>query len=270
MKPARSPQKNSETSVSQFVAPQFIALIPARLASTRLPNKPLAMVGGLPMVVRVAQQARASGADRVAVATDAQEIANAVRAHGFEVVMTREDHTSGTERLAEAAQLLGLPDEACVVNVQGDEPLIEPKLISAVAQTLQHHLQHHPATLMATAAHPITSRDDYDSPHVVKVVLDASGHALYFSRSTIPHDRSRSLPTTNALRHVGLYAYTAGFLKAYAAMPPCPLESIEALEQLRVLWHGHRIAVHVTDAAPAPGVDTAEDLARVNALLLGP
>jgi 3-deoxy-manno-octulosonate cytidylyltransferase (CMP-KDO synthetase) len=246
----------------------FIALIPARLAATRLPRKPLALVGGVPMVVRVAQQAAKSGASRVVIATDSEEIAQAAASHDVQWVMTREDHASGTDRLAEAADLLGLEKTAVVVNVQGDEPLIDPTLIRLVAQALIER----PATPMATTAHPIALHEDLHNPNVVKVVLDASQHALYFSRSLIPYPRATvagatAVKTNSALRHVGLYAYRAGFLRQYTQLAITELESIEALEQLRVLWHGHKIYVVISPTAPAPGVDTPEDLARVNAWL---
>ncbi|HMN83914.1 MAG TPA: 3-deoxy-manno-octulosonate cytidylyltransferase [Burkholderiaceae bacterium] len=261
----------------------FVALVPARLASTRLPDKPLADIAGLPMVVRVAEQARRSGARLVAVATDSDRIADAVRRHGHQVVMTRDDHPSGTDRLAEAAAALGLADEEVVVNVQGDEPLLPPALIADVAAALAAA----PDCAIATAAHPIESLADYLSPNVVKAVLDARGRALYFSRAPVPferdfmadgvmermrtaEDRTAALPASlhaNALplRHIGLYAYRMSFLRLYPSLARSPLEAIESLEQLRALWHGHAITVMITDAAPPPGVDTAADLARVRA-----
>lgn len=246
----------------------FVALIPARLKSTRLPDKPLADIHGRPMVVRVAERAVQSGASRVVVAADDERIVQTVQQCGFEAVMTRPDHASGSERLAEAADLLGLSDTTIVVNVQGDEPLIDPRLIDAVAARLADD-----ASLpMATAAHPIESVDDFFNPNVVKVVLDKGGRALYFSRAPIPWARDAlaadrtSLPAgLGALRHIGLYGYRAGFLRAYRELAPSPIEHVEALEQLRVLWHGHGIGVFVTDSAPAAGVDTPEDLARVRA-----
>ncbi|SFN52706.1 3-deoxy-manno-octulosonate cytidylyltransferase (CMP-KDO synthetase) [Formivibrio citricus] len=244
----------------------FVALIPARMKSTRLPDKPLADIHGKPMVVRVAERAALSGASRVVVAADDARILAAVQAHGFEAVMTRLDHASGTERLAEAADLLGLTDDTIVVNVQGDEPLIDPRLIDAVAARLAADS----ALPMATAAHPIESASDFFNPNVVKVVLDKAGRALYFSRAPIPWARDTfaadktALPADlGALRHVGIYAYRAGFLRAYRNLEASPIEGIEALEQLRVLWHGHGIGVFVTDHAPAAGVDTPEDLERV-------
>jgi 3-deoxy-manno-octulosonate cytidylyltransferase (CMP-KDO synthetase) len=253
----------------------FVALIPARLASTRLPEKPLADIGGRPMVVRVAERARASGAQRVVVATDSPRIEDAVRAHGVEVLLTRPDHPSGTDRLAEAAQRLGLADETIVVNVQGDEPLIPPSLVSDVAALLARETD----CAIATAAHPIDLLADYLNPNVVKVVTDANGRAAYFSRAPIPFDRdhlagfparlpdslSRAMVAAPPLRHIGLYAYRVAFLHAYPRLARSPLEVLESLEQLRALWHGYRIAVLVTPHAPPPGVDTAEDLERVRA-----
>ncbi len=247
----------------------FTVLIPARLASTRLPNKPLADIAGLPMVVRVAQRALASRAGRVVVAADDRRIVAACKEHGIEALLTRTDHPSGSDRLAEACVLLALDDDAIVVNVQGDEPLIDAALIDAVADTLAKHA----GTPMSTAVHAIDTPEDFANPNVVKAVLDASGHAMYFSRAPIPWWRdgasragSMALPTPAPLRHIGIYGYRAAFVRSFPALPPAPIEAIEALEQLRVLWHGHRIAVHVTTDAPGPGIDTPEDLARVRAL----
>jgi 3-deoxy-manno-octulosonate cytidylyltransferase (CMP-KDO synthetase) len=242
----------------------FSVIIPARLASTRLPNKPLADLGGKPMVVRVAERARESGAQRIIVATDHADIAAACAAHGIEACMTRADHPSGTDRIAEVAQKIGLAPDAVVVNLQGDEPLIDPALLAACAARIS------PDVPMATCAHPITDAADTFNPNVVKVVLDKAGRALYFSRATIPWHRDgfaatrERLPEGYApLRHIGLYAYSNAFLQAYPRLEPAPLEQVEALEQLRVLWHGYPIAVHVTEKAPPAGVDTPEDLARV-------
>lgn len=242
----------------------FIVIIPARLASTRLPNKPLADLGGKPMVVRVAEQAALSGAERIIVATDHPDIAAACTAHGVEVCMTRADHPSGTDRIAEVARALALAPDAVVVNLQGDEPLIDPALLAATASRIGAGVP------MATCAHPITEAADAFNPNVVKVVLDKQQRALYFSRATIPWDRDGFAATRDVLpagyqplRHIGLYAYSNAFLQTYPGLEAAPLESIEALEQLRVLWHGYPIAVHVTDSAPAAGVDTPEDLARV-------
>ena len=250
-------------------APGFTVLIPARMASSRLPDKPLADIAGLPMVVRVARQAGLSGAARTVVATDDARIQAACQDHGVPALLTRPDHASGSDRLAEACEQLGLDGDAVVVNVQGDEPLIDPALINAVAALLQAH----PGASMGTAAHAIGNLDDYANPNVVKVVLDAQGLALTFSRAPLPWWRDgfaggiTQLPTQPApLRHIGLYGYRAGFLRGFPALPPAPLEQCEALEQLRVLWHGHRIAVHVAAEAPGPGVDTPQDLARVRDL----
>ncbi|RZT04540.1 3-deoxy-manno-octulosonate cytidylyltransferase (CMP-KDO synthetase) [Duganella sp. CF402] len=242
----------------------FIVIIPARLASTRLPNKPLADLGGKPMVVRVAERAQLSGAARIIVATDHEDIRAACEQHGVEVCMTRADHPSGTDRIAEVAHTLNLPLDAVIVNLQGDEPLIDPALLQAAASRIGADVP------MSTCAHPLHDAADAFNPNVVKVVLDKAGRALYFSRATIPWNRDAfaqskdSLPAGYVpLRHIGLYAYRNDFLQAYPALAVSPLESIEALEQLRVLWHGYPIAVHVTDSAPAAGVDTPEDLERV-------
>jgi 3-deoxy-manno-octulosonate cytidylyltransferase (CMP-KDO synthetase) len=246
----------------------FTVLIPARLASTRLPDKPLADIGGLPMVVRVALRAERSGAAQVVVAADSERIADACSRHGVRAVLTRPDHPSGSDRLAEACEQLGLERDDLVVNVQGDEPLIDPGLIDAVATLLRER----PQASMSTAAHPIASVADFLNPNVVKVVLQADGLALYFSRAPIPWWRDGfaqgvgALPQPAPLRHIGIYGYRAGFLRAFPRMPQAPVETCEALEQLRALWHGHRIAVHVSDAAPGAGVDTPEDLERVRAL----
>lgn len=242
----------------------FVVIIPARLASTRLPNKPLADLGGKPMVVRVAERARQSGAARIIVATDHADIAAACAAHGVEACMTRADHPSGTDRIAEVAHTLGLAPDAVVVNLQGDEPLIDPVLLAACAARIANDVP------MATCAHPLSDVADAFNPNVVKVVLDKAGRALYFSRATIPWHRDGFAATREQLpagyvplRHIGLYAYSNAFLQRYPQLEPSPLESIEALEQLRVLWHGVPIAVHVTAEAPHAGVDTPADLERV-------
>ena len=248
---------------------RFTVLIPARLASTRLPNKPLADIGGLPMVVRVAQAAARSGAGRVVVAADAPAIIEACARHAVEAVLTRVDHASGSDRLAEACEHLGLDGDDLVVNLQGDEPLIAPMMIDACAGLLQAR----PDCVMSTVAHAIDDVADFINPNVVKVVLDSQSRALYFSRAPIAWWRDgfssgvTRLPEPPPLRHVGLYAYRAGFLRRYPQMAPAPLEQLEALEQLRVLWHGERIAVHITADRPGPGVDTPQDLDRVRALL---
>ena len=245
----------------------FTVIIPARLASTRLPNKPLADLGGKPMVVRTAERAQMSGAQRVIMATDHQDIAAACQRHGVDVCMTRSDHQSGTDRIAEVAAQLQLAPDAVVLNVQGDEPLIDPSLIAATAALVSTEKP------MATAAHAITQIDDLLNPNVVKVVLDKSASAIYFSRAAIPWPRDafmqqpQSLPQAYfPLRHIGLYAYQNAFLQNFPLLAISPIEQIEALEQLRVLWHGYRIAVHVTTTSPAAGVDTPDDLRRVQAL----
>ncbi len=243
-------------------------LIPARLASTRLPDKPLADIAGLPMVVRVAQRAQQSGALRVVVAADDARIVAACAAHNVDALLTRKDHVSGSDRLAEACTRLALADDEIVVNVQGDEPLIDPALIDAVAAKLADR----PDAAMSTAAHAIDTLAEFVNPNVVKAVLDASGNALYFSRAPIPWWRdgfaqhgAPVLPPGAPLRHIGIYGYRAAFVRQFPSLPPAPIETIEALEQLRALWHGYRIAVHITDSAPGPGVDTPQDLARVRA-----
>ena len=245
----------------------FTVLIPARLASTRLPNKPLADIAGLPMVVRVAQRVRAGLApsSQVVVAADSPAIVQACSAHQIEAVLTRVDHPSGSDRLAEACDLLGLDNDQVVVNVQGDEPLMDPALVIAVANLLAQHN----AASMSTAAHPIEDPAEYLNPNVVKVVLDANHRALYFSRAPIPWWRDGlggepgAMPNPKPLRHIGIYGYRVGFLRKFPPLSQAPLERIEALEQLRALWHGHSIAVHITPHPPGPGVDTPEDLARV-------
>ena len=246
----------------------FTVLIPARLASTRLPNKPLADIGGKPMIVRVAARAERSGAAQVVVAADAPEILAACAAHGVRAIPTRADHASGSDRLAEACATLGLDGADVVVNVQGDEPLIDPGLIDAVAGLLSNQS----LAPMGTAAHAIESVEDFVNPNVVKLLTDAQGLALTFSRAPLPWWRDgfaggiTALPAQPApLRHIGIYSYRAAFLRTFARLAPAPLEQCEALEQLRALWHGHRIAVHVTAQPPGPGVDTPEDLARVRA-----
>jgi 3-deoxy-manno-octulosonate cytidylyltransferase (CMP-KDO synthetase) len=247
----------------------FTVIVPARLASTRLPNKPLADIHGLPMVVRVAQRAAQSKAYQVVVAADSLEIIQACQAHGVRALLTKMDHPSGSDRLAEASALLGLGTDDLVVNVQGDEPLIEPDLINQVAELL---VQRDTAS-MSTAAHEIHDLDEFTNPNVVKVVLDQSQLALYFSRAPIPWWRDgfangiQSLPHPAPLRHIGIYAYRVGFLQSFPSLPAAPIETGEALEQLRALWHGYRIAVHIAPEAPGTGVDTLEDLMRVRALL---
>lgn len=248
---------------------RFSVLIPARLASTRLPNKPLVDLGGAPMVVRVAQRAQLSRAETVVVATDSPEVMDQCARFNIQAVMTGATHASGSDRLAEACSLLGLPDDAMVVNVQGDEPLIDVALMDAVAQLLADR----PDCAMSTAAHAIDSLTDYLNPNIVKVVLDVRQTALYFSRASIPCARDHAAEAwwNNAascglpkpLRHVGIYGYRAGFLKAFPALAPAPMEQLECLEQLRALWHGYKIAVHITDRSPGIGVDTPDDLIAV-------
>lgn len=260
----------------------YTVIIPARMASSRLPGKPLADIGGLPMVVRVAQRAALSRAAQVVVATDDARILNACDHHGVDALLTRADHATGSDRLAEACERLGLAGDDAVVNVQGDEPLMDPALIDAVAGLLATHED----ASMGTAAHPISEAEDFLNPNVVKVVLDGRGLAHYFSRAPIPFARDNpdsawweqpAQPQANTaqsvlsdfapLRHVGIYSYRAGFLRQFPRLAPAPTELIEALEQLRALWHGYRIAVHIAQQAPGPGVDTPEDLARVRQLL---
>ncbi|HEV8502149.1 MAG TPA: 3-deoxy-manno-octulosonate cytidylyltransferase [Casimicrobiaceae bacterium] len=238
----------------------FHVVIPARWASSRFPGKPLADLAGRPMVVRVCERAAQSGAASVHVATDDERIASAVRAAGHGIVMTRADHPSGTDRIAEAASLLKLENRDIVVNVQGDEPLISPKLIAQVAQLLERLKD----ASVSTACHAIHDEPSLASPNVVKVVMDAQGYALYFSRSRIPYPREQG---GVCYRHAGIYGYRVEFLKRYAALAPSPLEKAEALEQLRVLWHGYRIAVAVSEAEIPPGVDTPQDLEAVRRML---
>ena len=246
----------------------YTVLIPARLASTRLPDKPLADIAGKPMVVRVAERARQSNAARVVVAADSAAIVQACVEHGVEAVLTRADHPSGTDRLAEASHLLGLAPQERVVNVQGDEPLIAPALIDAVAALLDQR----PDASMSTAVHPISDVAEFVNPNVVKAVLDAQGMALYFSRAPVPWWRDGfaagvlQLGQPAPLRHIGIYGYRVAFLRQFPALAAAPVEVCEALEQLRALWHGHRIAVHVTEEAAGPGVDTPADLERVRRL----
>jgi 3-deoxy-manno-octulosonate cytidylyltransferase (CMP-KDO synthetase) len=248
----------------------FDVIVPARLASTRLPRKPLADLAGLPMVVRVAQRAAASGASRVVVAADDPAILEACRTHGVEALLTSPTHETGTDRLAEAAAALGLPDDRIVVNVQGDEPLLPPAVIDRVAALLAAHAD----CDIATAAHPLADAAEFFNPNVVKVVTDRAGRALYFSRAPIPWSRDGFAARRDALpaelparRHVGLYAYRAGFLRRFPSLAADPLETAERLEQLRALAHGHRIAVLALDGALPPGVDTPADLEAVRALL---
>ncbi|WP_049853911.1 MULTISPECIES: 3-deoxy-manno-octulosonate cytidylyltransferase [Dickeya] len=245
----------------------FTAIIPARYASTRLPGKPLADIHGKPMVVHVMERARESGASRVVVATDHVDVARAIELAGGEVCLTSPDHNSGTERLAEVIDRYGFADDEIIVNVQGDEPLIPPVIIRQVADNLAGS-----RAGMATLAVPITTCEEAFNPNAVKVVTDAEGYALYFSRATIPWERDRFAESRDAigdhfLRHIGIYAYRAGFIRRYVGWAPSQLEKIEMLEQLRVLWYGEKIHVAVAKEVPSVGVDTPEDLARVRAVM---
>ena len=247
-------------------SPGFRVVIPARMRSTRLPRKMLADIGGKPLVAWVAERARASGAADVVIATDDEEIERAVRSLGWKACPTSPDHASGTDRLAEAVALLGYGDDEIVVNVQGDEPLIDPRLISAVAAELARH----PDAAIATAAHPIESARAFFDPNVVKVVTDERGLALYFSRAPIPYARDAFARSRDELpgdfparRHIGIYAYRVRFLRRYSKLAPTGAERFEALEQLRALGHGHRIAVAAWNEVLEAGVDTQQDLERV-------
>ena len=243
--------------------PEFLVVIPARLGSTRLPRKPLADIGGKPMVVRVAEQVKKSLAQSIVVATDCVEIQAVCDEHRIDCLLTSSEHPTGTDRLAEVVQLLKLPSNTLVVNVQGDEPLIPPELINHVAQTLANH----PACAISTVAVPIQDDAEMHNPNVVKVVLNRAGEALYFSRACIPFVRdTQTTKSTPHLRHLGIYAYRADFLQIYSRLEPAPPEQAEALEQLRALWNGYRIAVHISSKSPPAGVDTPEDLERVRTL----
>ena len=242
--------------------PVFKVVIPARFASTRLPGKPLLDIGGKPMVIRVAEQAAQSGAQQVIIATDHPPIVSVAQEHGFQACMTRADHVSGTDRIAEVSAQQDWTDDTIVVNVQGDEPLIPPDLIRAVAR----HLHDHPECAIATACHPIHDEASMRNPNIVKVVLDKNANALYFSRAPIPWPRdayaqNQPVPqSVTVLRHVGIYAYRASFLREYGQLAPAPIEQAESLEQLRALYHGYKIGVTKTDQAPPSGVDTENDL----------
>lgn len=246
----------------------FTVIIPARYQSSRLPGKPLADIGGMPMVEHVYKRALASGAQRVVVATDDVRVEQAVRAFGGEVCMTSATHESGTERLAEVVEQLDLPSDHIVVNVQGDEPLIPPSIIAQVANNLEQSV-----APMATLAVEINEPEEAFNPNAVKVVTDQQGYALYFSRATIPWDRDvyaagdKVMSTQPLMRHVGIYAYRAGFINTYVSWQPSVLERIESLEQLRVLWYGEKIHVAVANEAPPAGVDTPADLEQVRALV---
>ncbi|HAF01184.1 MAG TPA: 3-deoxy-manno-octulosonate cytidylyltransferase [Methylophilaceae bacterium] len=243
----------------------FKVVIPARYASTRLPGKPLLDIAGKPMVIRVAEQAAKSQADEVVIATDFEKIMTVAAEYKVPAVMTRINHISGTDRIAEVVQKVSWGDDVIVVNVQGDEPLIDPKLIDEVALTLAHNRE----AVMATACHAIHDEAAFLNPNIVKVVIDNHGNALYFSRSPIPYPRDEvHKQNLNAYRHIGIYAYRVGFLKQYTELSITELEKIESLEQLRVLYHGYKIAVTVTDNAPASGVDTQADLDYVRSVIL--
>lgn len=244
----------------------FKVVIPARLASTRLPGKPLLDIAGKPMIVHVCERALEAGGE-VLVATDHESIAEAVSALNVKAVMTRVDHASGTERLCEVAQIMEWPEDTRIINLQGDEPLMDPELIHVLAEALEQDS-------VATLSAPIIRPDELFDPNVVKVICDSRGHALYFSRAPIPWDRDHfqksrdSLPTeANHRRHIGIYAYKSGFLSRYTRWTRSPLEGVEALEQLRILWHGEKIRVIETDKAPESGVDTEADLQRIRKLL---
>ena len=245
----------------------FVVIIPARFASTRLPGKPLQDINGKPMIVHVLERARESGAERIIVATDHPDVARAVEAAGGEVCMTREDHQSGTERLAEVVEKCAFSDDTIIVNIQGDEPMIPPAIVRQVAENLAAS-----TSGMATLAVPIHDAEEAFNPNAVKVVMDAEGYALYFSRATIPWDRDRFAKSREAigdslLRHIGIYGYRAGFIRRYVSWAPSPLEQIEMLEQLRVLWYGEKIHVAVAEVVPGTGVAPPEDLERVRAAL---
>ena len=272
------PMTTSPSTRQRPAVPDYTVIIPARMASTRLPDKPLADIAGKPMIVRVAEQAARSQARRVIVATDSAAVLEAVEAAGHRAIMTRTDHPSGTDRLAEAAARLGLDADHIVVNLQGDEPELPPDLLDVVAARLADA----DTAVMATVAHAIETVEEWLNPNVVKVVAAGphdAPHALYFSRAPIPFARDamkgfpQVLPTAlpsahdglTPLRHVGLYAYRAGFLARYSRLPPTRLEQTEALEQLRVLAHGHVIALTIAAAAPPAGIDTPGDLAAVRA-----
>lgn len=247
---------------------KFNVVIPARYASSRLPAKPLLDIAGKPMVIWVVERALQSGAEQVIVATDHADILQAVQSYGYQAIMTREDHPSGTDRIAEVAAHFGWSDDTIVVNVQGDEPLIDPLLIKEVAINLRDH----PEAAMATACHAIHDREQIFNPNVVKVVTDKDGHALYFSRAPIPYARDAFQSESSsvelvAYRHIGIYAYKVSFLNAYSLLEACSLEKTEMLEQLRALWHGYKISVAEAAHAPAAGVDTPADLVRVRMML---
>jgi 3-deoxy-manno-octulosonate cytidylyltransferase (CMP-KDO synthetase) len=242
----------------------FRVVIPARFASTRLPGKPLLPIAGRPMLQHVYERALRSAATSVVIATDDERIAAAARAFHAPVYLTAAHHASGTERIGEVVGLAGWETDTVVVNVQGDEPMIEPGAIDQVADDLTHH----PEAVMATLAYPLQAETEMQDPNIVKVVIDMRGYALYFSRAPIPYVRDPARNgTVSGLRHIGLYAYRAGFLAGFGRLPVSPLEQVEKLEQLRVLWQGMKIHVSTARQLPGPGVDTLEDLARVERLM---
>lgn len=242
----------------------FKVVIPARYASSRLPGKPLLEIAGKPMVIWVVEQAAKSKASEVVIATDFEKIMQVANQHNVNAVMTRVEHTSGTDRIAEVAEKMGWADEEIVVNVQGDEPLIDPQLINEVAE----HLANNQEAVMATACHAIHDEATMLNPNVVKVVTDLNGNALYFSRAPIPYPRDEIYKQhIQSFRHIGIYAYRVGFLKRYAELTPAAIEKIESLEQLRVLHHGYKIGVTVTEHAPVSGVDTQADLDYIRTIL---
>lgn len=248
----------------------FKVVIPARYGSSRLPGKPLRLLVGRPMVEHVHRRACESGAQQVVIATDDTRIQSAAQAFGAEVVMTSPDHPSGTDRLAEVVERMGWPDDAVVVNLQGDEPLMPPALVRQVAGNLAAH----PDAAIATLCTPITDAAEFFDPNVVKLVSDVAGYAMYFSRAPIPWARDAFSTSRERLpaelpcrRHLGLYAYRVSFLRAYRKLSPAPLEGVEMLEQLRALWHGYRIQVADALTQPGPGVDVETDAQRVEALL---
>ena len=244
----------------------FTLVIPARMHSTRLPQKMILKIGDLPMIVQTAKQAMKSNASKIIVATDHEDIINVCSEHGIEAVMTQGTHNSGTERLAEVTHLFNLPDDEVIINVQGDEPLIDPSLINQLADFILDK-----KSLIATIAHHITLEDEIFNPNIVKVVLDKDNNALYFSRASIPFYRdgytNRQEFALDILRHIGIYAYNVGFLKQYHQLANCPLENVECLEQLRVLYNGYKIAVMTIDTKPHTGVDTLEDLERIRQII---
>jgi len=254
-------------SAARSHVPPYSLIIPARYDSSRLPGKPLALIAGRPMIWHVYQRGLRSGAERVVIATDDERIEAACESFGAEVVMTRHGHESGTDRLAEAASLLALEPESIVVNLQGDEPLMPPRLLDQVARCLERSREASVASLMT----PIESIDEFLDPACVKVVCNAKGHAMYFSRSPIPRfrDGAETAIPALAMRHLGVYAYRVGFLDDYAEMAPCELEQLERLEQLRVLYHDRILIMDTAVEMPGPGVDTPADLARVEKILTG-